>query len=118
MKVPSNVTFQDYVSIDEDLIIVEYPTDEDIVITTINTKANDTVDSGPDDNNVDEILVIPPPTLTEVTDNLHSVLRFVESKEDVPESVFSAVADIENWLTMLHQMKHQKTIKDFFNRLL
>ena len=100
---------------DRDLVVTEYPTDEDIVINTINTKANDTVDSGPYDDNVNEILVVPPPTLMEVTDNLDSVLRFVESKKDVPESGFSAVAGVENWLTTLHRKKRQTTIKDFLN---
>ena len=50
--------FQDYVSVDEDLVVAEYTTNEDIVINTINAKANDTVDSGPDDDNVNEIFVV------------------------------------------------------------
>ena len=35
LKVSSDVTFRDYVSIDEDLVVAEYLTDEDIVSNTI-----------------------------------------------------------------------------------
>lgn len=64
MKVSTDVKFQDYVSIDEDLIVAKYPTDEEILISKLKSKASNTIDPG-SEHNVNEIPALS--TLMEVT---------------------------------------------------
>ena len=106
---PENVDFETYASIDDELIVADRPTEDDIVASIINPEENNKDD---DDTEVSSEDVI---SDREALLYISKLQRKLSSKSTVPEKMFNNLSDIDTFFQKCTTASLvQKTVKDFF----
>lgn len=98
-----------FANFDDDLIVSEKLSDDDIIATVFNKDQETVSDSDEEEEN------IPPPTTREVQKMLSSIRRYYQSKSDVKDKIFESVAKLENDVVRRSfEQLSQKKVTDYF----
>lgn len=88
--IPSDMTFESYVNIDENFMLLTHISDNEI----INELLYGDKESENDEDSKSHYI----PSLNEVSFASENIRHFIESRENVPNSVFQAIAHIDQYL--------------------
>lgn len=104
-------SFEEYISVDDDILPCELLTINDICEVT-ESNGQETSDTEEDE---DELIV---PSFSDATKGLDTFRRFIESVENVPEQVFKNLRQLE-WFQqqIAENNRKQKTLHDFFHKI-
>ena len=109
--IPQGVTFEDYLSVDDEIITTGVMTDDDIVEAFTNTGGEPTLDEIEEDDTPYPLEV---PTSCEALKALKLVQRYFESLKHSDDSL-DLVCQLEVMLnSLLIESKRQSSITDFF----
>lgn len=106
--------FIDYVNVDADVEVTSHPTDDDIVTSVLQSTSEEPHENSEDDEDDHK----PQPSLLDVDASIETLRTYIESREHVPEQVFSALSTVESFITKDKlDKKLQSKITDFFTRV-
>lgn len=105
--IDQDISLDEFLSVDEDVIVAEYPTDDDIL-----SSLKDTEDLG-DDNEAEEIEV-PKPSKKEMMAAFETIRRGIQSEENVPDDIFQSLNKCEQFYEESASNLVQKDIRNYF----
>ncbi|XP_070537736.1 tigger transposable element-derived protein 4-like [Ptychodera flava] len=118
MESEDAVNFSDYVAVDDDLVVCEVPTDDDIVASVLTPNQQDDPE---DTEQVDDCDVRkndnPIPTSSTALECLSKLRHFLQSRSNIDEVTYSHLSAIEDSLYSTVCSSHrQSKITDFLTR--
>lgn len=106
--------FDDYVSVDADLVTTSHPTDEEIIESVSGMEGPEEEGSSDEDVGHPE----DPPASQEVDRSLESLRRYLECKDHVPNHVFNCLSAVESYIEVERfKNKTQSKITDYFKQI-
>ncbi|KAK9496613.1 hypothetical protein O3M35_013117 [Rhynocoris fuscipes] len=106
------VALEEYLSIDDDLIVADYPTDNDIL-----NKIKQCDDEDKDLSDDESALPVPvPPSNKEMRHILNKCSDYLYSKKTVTTEVYRALATLENFVDNQFFKMKQSKILDFLDK--
>ena len=94
-----DISFEEYINVDEDIIFHETPRDEEIIKTVIGTEEHEEDDDDNDDYDSEAVPSLPPPLTSDAMMGLNVVRRHLECLSEVDPEVFTYLNRISNAVT-------------------
>lgn len=112
----AGVRYEEFVNMDEDLVVCGEQTDAEIVADVMN-KRNDGASSD-EEGDQPELPEIPIPTASQASNYIQHLRRFVEGQQNVSDTIFQALNKLEEFTTTrCINCKMQSNISSFFKKL-
>lgn len=102
--VPSDMTFESFVNIDEHFVLLTHLSDNEII--------NDLLNNNQDSGNEEDLKHQYIPSFNETMFASGNIRRFIESRQNVPSTVFQAIAHIDQFLLKEKCSDEMKKISD------
>ncbi|XP_060577389.1 tigger transposable element-derived protein 4-like [Ruditapes philippinarum] len=114
--IDKNISFDDYINADENVVSVEQKSDSDIIAEVQQKLKPAETLSQSDEESVSETVDDPPPTMNEFLNAIDTCRRFVLSKSDSCDSVFGCLHELEKFSVEIGKAKKQTKLTDFFRQ--
>lgn len=106
-KINDDVSLNEFLRVDEEVIVAEYPTDDDILSSVINTEVED-------EGNETEDIEVPKPSKKEMMSAFETIRRGLQFVENVSDDIFQSLNKCEHLYEESTSKFVQQDIRSYF----
>ena len=106
-------TFDDYVNVDEDLLVTEYPSEDEIIVNLLQPETHDQENGDSSDSGSESVKL---PSMSAVNNAFETISTFLNTQDNVPSEIFGAFDKIERFCENINFKKvKQSCITKYFS---